>query len=363
MLRRSLRGASLAFKVKYSSIFLWRKTVRARFASLLLLILLTACSFGSPAAEGATSTPAPTRTPVPTIGPTPTLPAPLVILVVPADMNEELSRAYQKEVYDLSQAQGYRFIVLNKLTTAELEPTLKIVVALSPATDVAALAAAAPQTQFLAVNLPGVQPGGNVSILGGESVRISHVAFMAGYIGAMITEDYHTGALLVKDSPEAGIITMAMRAGQQYYCGLCNAFAGPFETYPLVQDIPKEAKPNEYSAYADILIRKKVETIFLQPGVETSALLEYLPTVGVLMIGTQAPTQDIPGWVVTLQANYLEAMKAAFPDLIAGQGGKVFPAPLSFTNANPDLFSPGKQQNARRVLDDLLAGFISDGVK
>jgi len=32
----------------------------------------------------------------------------------------------------LSQAQGYRFMVLNKLTTADLEPTLKIVVDLSP---------------------------------------------------------------------------------------------------------------------------------------------------------------------------------------------------------------------------------------
>jgi hypothetical protein len=352
-----------AFKVKYFSTFFVEIIVRARLAFLLLLVLLTSCTFGSPATSEPTAIPGPTNTPVPTAGPTSTPPAPLVILVIPADMNAELSKAYQKEVYDLSQAQNYRFIVLNKLTTAELEPALKIVVDLSPDTDVAALAAAAPQTQFLAINLPGVQPGGNVSVLGGESIRISQVAFMAGYIGSMITEDYHTGALLVKDSPEAEVITTAMRAGQEFYCGLCNPFAGPFEPYPLVQDIPKDAKPNEYGAYADILIRKKVETLFLQPGVDTPELLEYLPTVGVLMIGTQAPAKNIPGWVVTLQPNYLEALKAAFPDLVAGQGGKVFPAPLSFTNANPDLFSPGKQQNAHKVLEDLLAGFISDGVK
>jgi len=340
--------------------------VRARFAFFLLLfILLTSCTGGTPAVGEATPSQAAaaTETPIPTAGPTPTMAPPLVILVVPADMNQELSKDYQKAVYDLAQAQSYRFVVLNKLTPADLEPALKIVIDLSPDTDIVALAAAAPQTQFLAINLPGIQPSGNVSVLGGQSVPIRQVAFIAGYIGAMITEDYHTGALLVKDSPEAPDIDKAFRAGQEYYCGLCNPYAGPFEEYPLVQDIPKDAKPNEYGAYADILIRKKVETLFLQPGVDVPELLQYLPTVGVLMIGTQAPTKDIPGWVVTLQPNYLEAMKAAFPDLSAGQGGKAFPAPLSFTNANPDLFSPGKQLNAHKVLDDLMAGFISDGVK
>lgn len=340
--------------------------MRARFALLLTLILLTSCTPGAPTAGEVTSTPMPaipTASPVPTAGPTPTAAAPLTILVIPADMNETQSKAYQKAVYDLSQAQGYRFVVFNKLTIAELDSSVKIVIDLSPDTDVVSLAAAAPQAQFLAINLPGVQPGGNVSVLGGDATRIDQVAFIAGYIGAMITQDYHTGILLAKDSPDGAAITTAFRAGQEFFCGLCNPYAGPFEEYPLVQDIPEDAKPNEYSAYADILIRKQVDTLFIQPGVDIPELLEYLPTVGVLMIGTQAPTKDIPGWVVTLQPNYLEAMKAAFPDLIAGQGGKAFPAPLSFNNANPDLFSPGKQKLARQVLDDLLAGLISNNVK
>jgi hypothetical protein len=343
--------------------------VRARFAFFLLLfVLLTSCTFGgTPAAGDATPSGTvavvPTNTPVPTAGPTPTMAPPLVILVVPADMNQDLSKAYQKAVYDLAQAQSYRFVVLNKLTNADLEPALKIVIDLSPDTDVVALAAAAPQTQFLAINVPGVEPGGNVSVLGGESAPIDQVAFIAGYIGAMITEDYHTGALLAKDSPDADKIIKAFRAGQEYYCGLCRPYAGPFEEYPLVQDIPKDAKPNEYAAYADILIRKKVDTLFIQPGVDIPELLEYLQSVSVWMIGTQSPTKNFNVWVVTLQPNYLEAMKAAFPDLVAGQGGKAFPAPLSFTNANPDLFSPGKQASAHKILDDLMGGFISDGVK
>lgn len=338
--------------------------MRVRLAFLLILFLLTSCATGAPTnkAAEASSSPEPTATTVPTAGPTPTLPAPLVILVIPADFNESDSQAYQAAVYDLAQSVGYRFQVRNKLSVEDLEPTLKVVVALPPDPGIVSLAASAPQAQFIAINIPEIQPGGNVSVLGDGSVRTDQVAFMAGYIAAMITEDYHTGVLLRKDTPEAGVIQTAFRAGQEYFCGLCNAYAGPFNDYPLAQDIPQDAKSNENSAYADILIRKKVDTLFLQPGVDSPELLQYLPTVGVWMIGTQTPDKTPSGWVVTLQPNYLEAMKSAFPDLVAGQGGKTFPAPLSFTDANPDLFSAGKQENARKVLSDLLSGYISTGV-
>jgi len=336
--------------------------VRARFAFLLILILLASCT-GAPSAGDVTTTPAPTASPVPTAGPTATPAPPLVILVLPADMNDTQSKAYQKEVYDLSQAQSYRFVVLNKLTSADLEPALKIVIDLAEDTDITTMAAAAPQAQFLAINLPGIQPGGNVSVLGGEATSIDKVAFMAGYIGATITQDYHTGALVRRGSPDAETIINAMRAGQQYFCGLCNPYAGPFEEYPLVQDIPEDAKPAEYGAYADILIHKQVDTLFIQPGVDVPELLQYLQSVGVLMIGTQSPSKAVNGWVVTLQPNYLEALKSAFPDLVAGQGGKAFPAPLSFNDTNLDLFGMGKQSLAREVLGDLLDGLISTSVK
>ena len=337
--------------------------MRARLALLLTIILLSACTFGAPSSDQATNTPEPTVTPQPTAGPTSTPQAPLVILVTPGDMSQSQSKDYQKAVYDLAQAQGYRFMVLNKLTETELDPTLKIVIDLSPDVDVVALAAKAPQAQFLAINLPGIKPGGNLSILGGDNTSIDKVAFMAGYLAAAITQDFHTGVLVRKGSPDADTIASAFRTGQQFFCGLCNPYAGPFESYPLVQDIPADAKPSEYGAYADILLHKQVDTIFIQPGVDAPELLQYLQTVGVLMIGTESPTKPVNGWVVTLQPNFLEAMKVAFPDLVAGQGGKEFPAPLSFDDANTNLLSQGKQDNARQVLNDLLSGFISSQTK
>jgi len=132
---------------------------------------------------------------------------------------------------------------------------------------------------------------------------------------------------------------------------------------PLIQAIPEDAKPSEYGAYADILIRRQVDTIFIQPGVDLPELTQYLQSVSVLMIGTENPSKPVSGWVVTLQPNYLESLKAAFPELVAGSGGKAFPAPLSFNNANSTLFGEGKQLYAREVLNELLLGYISTEVK
>jgi hypothetical protein len=337
--------------------------VRIKLTFLLILFLLTSCA--SPTAAGPTASPEPTLTPQPTVGPTPTLPAPLVILVLPADMDAQRSKDYQTAVYNLAQAAGYRFQVLNKLSMDDLslERNLQVVIALPPDPGIDSLAAAFPQAQFLTINISGINPGGNVSVLGGNDLPIDKVAFMAGYIAAMITQDYHTGVLLRKGAPDAGKISTAFHAGHMFFCGLCNPYAGPFNDYPLSQDIPEDAKPAEYTAYADILIRNKVDTIFLPPGMDTPELLQYLPTVGILMIGTQSPAKIPGGWVLTLQPDYLSALKTAWPDLIAGKGGKAFPAPLAFTDINADLFSLGKQRIAQQTLNDLLSGLISTDVK
>ncbi len=345
--------------------------MRAKFAFLLtLILLLTACSAGGSSstaapADGSTSAPPPTAVIQPTEGPSPTPLPPLAVLIIPADLNPDLSQTYQTTVYDLAQASGFRFQVLNKLSVDELalEPSLKIVVAFPPDPGIAQLAAAAPNTQFLAVNIPGLKAGGNVSTLGSNSTRIDQQAFIAGYIAATITEDYHTGVLLRKGSPDADVIRKAFRAGQEFFCGLCNPFAGPFEEYPLDMEIPDDAKPNEYSAYADYLIRKKVDTMFLQPEVAIQELEEYLSNIGVLVLGTQTPNKKLNGWVTTIQPHYLDALKAAWPELVAGNGGREFSAPIAFTDINEEFFTPGKQREAGQVLQDLLNGLISTGAQ
>jgi hypothetical protein len=340
-----------------------------KFLSLLMIFaLLVSCAPATEAPSNPDASPEPSRTPRPTAGPTPTQPAPLAILLIPADLNQEISQSYQVAVYDLAQQAGLRFQVRNTLSLEDLsyEPNLKVVIALPPDPGFAALAAAAPQAQFLAVNIPNIQPGANVSVLGGEGIRTDHQAFMAGYISTLITEDfYQTGAILRKDTPESATIQTAFEAGRTFYCGICRPidWYNPFE-YPAFIEILPDAKESEYPAYADVLIlQKKVSTVFVQAGLDTPELLEYLTTVGVLMIGTKTPHKPLSSWVVTLQPNYLQATISAWPALLEGRGGTSFPAPLTFTDINDEIFSPGKQRLAEQTMQELFEGYIFTGIE
>lgn len=329
------------------------------FFPLFLLLLSVACiSRTTPLPS--TPTAAPSATPSPTA--TPSLP--LAILVLPADMDENASKLYQATVYDLAQSAGIRYQVRNRLSVQDLalEPALKVVVAVNVEIDLAALAAAAPQAQFLAINVPGVQPGNNISVMNTD-VSIEQASFLAGYIGAMLIQDYHIGMILPKDDAQAQRALKAYENGKTFYCGLCGPFAGPFYTYPISVEVPADTPPEQYTAYVSYLMRYQVEFIYVYPSLARPEMLEAISTNGLEFITATALLQTYPGLVATLRTDPIQAIRTAWPQLLAGQGGQLIPAQLGIADVNPDLLSPGKQALAQEILDALVAGKIDIGVE
>ncbi len=333
---------------------------------LLSVILLTGC--GSAATETpADPTPAPTQTalPEPTLTPTPQIP--LALLVVPADMDRETSDTYQTLVYNLAQSVGMRFQVRNTLTEADLEPALRVVIVLPPDPGLADLAPLAPQAQFLAVNLPEITAGGNVSVLA-NTERPDIAAFISGYIAAMITEDYRVGLMIPKDDPLGQSTLAAFRTGVEYYCGTCNAFIYPAwcitaPCYPQYVEIAADEDPLTYNAYSDFLIlQRQVETMYVAPQFATPELLTYLSSSGVLVISDAAPHPKLGNWVATIQPDVIQGIESAWPRLVDGEGGVNITSPLVLTDVSPEHLPPGKEQVAQDVLAQLQAGYISTGV-
>ena len=334
--------------------------MRFRLIILLVLVaLLSACGAGEQPAAEVTATSLPTETPVipPTLTATPTIP--LAILVLPADMDADVSNLYQTTVYNLAQASGMRFQVLNTLSSEEIEPGLKIVIALQADPGIASLASAAPDVQFLAINIDGVQPGGNVSVLGGNSQpQIS--GFIAGYTAAILTNDFRIGMLMPKGNDDAIRTFNAFTDGMRFACGLCNPIYYLPWTFPQYLEIPADEDVNNYNAYADVLIlQKKVETIFVHQGIYTQDLVNYIGTTGTAMIGTVSPEQLPAGWIMTIQPDTIKAIENAWPQLIAGQGGITVQSPLGLSDIDPTLLSPGKQNDVQMTLDKLQAGLIA----
>jgi len=334
--------------------------VRFRLIILLVItsVLLSACGAGETASVvTATNVPTDTPVPLPTLTATPTVP--LAILILPANMDQETSDLYQKTVYDLTQASGMRFQVRNNLTAADLEPGLKIVIALPPDPGILALSAAAPDAQFLAINLPGVEPGANVSVLGNNS-QFEIAAFLAGYTAAMLTDDYRTGMLMPRDNENAIRSLNSFTNGRRFFCGLCRPYFYLPWDFPQYIDIGADEDVNNYDAYADILIlQKKARSLFIHPDIYTQDLVEYIGTTGTTMIGTISPEQRPAGWIMTIQPDTIKAIQSAWPQLIAGQGGLTVQSPLGLSDVDPTLLSPGKQRNVQKILDDLQKGLIA----
>ena len=322
---------------------------------ILFIFLLAACSAPAAEPQNPPTLAAPTQTNIP---PTPTPGQPLIILSLPADFDPKTSAQYQETVYQLAQTQGWRFILLNQVPAQNFDPATKIVITLTPQPDLPAIAAANPGAVFLAVGLPEVVPSQNLSVLVESGTSLDKISFIAGVIAATITDDYHTGALIRKDDPDGQIVMNSFKAGQQYFCGLCNHVTDVFTFYPQIQDVPAETPSNELGAYADILVRARVWTMFIQPGLEDEELFSALKANGTMLIGTRKPAQNYPGWVVTLKPDYQKAISQTFEDLIAGVGAKTYTAEINLADVNETLFGLGKQQYIRKIIEGVLDGSI-----
>lgn len=336
--------------------------MRLRIAVLVFLVVtLAACA--KPATPPLNPVATQTLVPGPTYTPTPE--TPLVILVIPADTPKDRAALYQKTIYDLAQANGLRFQLLNSLTTQDIQregSAIKVVVSFPPDPGLADLVMAAPAVQFLAVNTPGLPAAPNLTTLGADGVSIDQQAFMAGYIAAMLVPDYHIGILTLKDT-NGLMAETAFKNGMSYYCGMCQPAFGPFYPYPISIEIPVDENPKRYMPYSDPLVNYQVTIAYVYPPIATTDLLEYMSIKELQLIGEEMPAQDLQSsWIVSLKPEWILAIQQIFPELLKGQGGQLLPVPFSMTDINSSLFSEGKQRLVQETLDDLQAGYISTGV-
>jgi len=326
-----------------------------------MIAILGACGGNTPT-EIPPPTPVPTHTPEPPPTAIATASTPLAILVLPEEMDKFSFDLYQKTVYDLAQESGVRFQVRNFLTPEDLaDPNLKVVIALPPDPGIASYAAAAPNVQFLAVNIPDIPAGGNVSSLAPDT-QVDLPAFLAGYTLAMLVDEYHLGMLIPKDNPDAQRAFAAFNNGMKYYCGLCTGIYFSPVTYPTVLEVPVDEDPARYGGYANVLINdRKVDALYIYPTLANPDFLTYVGTQGVLMVGTSMPDQRPGGWVMTVRPDTVKAIQTAWPQLIAGQGGINVQSPLGIADVDPAILTPGKLRLVQEMLEALLAGRIRTG--
>jgi len=302
--------------------------------------------------------PQPSETP----SPSPT-PQPRVVLLAPDGADPQQKEALRILLKELAARSGMDFQVLASATPVDFTSDLQAVVVLPPDPGLATLAAAAPHTQFLAVGIPEVQPGTNISVIDTRGVRSDQQGFLAGYLASLVTQDWRVGVLSTNDDPAGKAQRQGFLNGAIFYCGLCRPAYPPFVQYPIYADLASGAPTADQQAAADSLIAQGVMTVYVAPGAGDSSLLEYLAGKGVNLIGSEPPPAAISDhWIATIHGDWLEGVRLAWDDMINNQPSSRQDLPLSISDRNETLFSIGRQRLAEQISAELASGLIDTGV-
>jgi Uncharacterized ABC-type transport system, periplasmic component/surface lipoprotein len=305
-------------------------------AALLLLVLLASC--GGPATPAATPTPQATAIP-----PTPTsAPAELIRVTTQAATADSAA----KPLTDFAQANSLQYRTLTALTSADITSGTKIVVLDGAPADLSSLAAGAPSVQFILLGAANADKLSNVS---GIVASADDEAFMAGYLTALIAQDWRAGALVSNDGPAGAAYAADFTNGAQFVCGKCNPFYSPIVAFPVTAAEAASSPSTTWATDAATLGQDWLSAVFITPSAATADVIAAVTshTVnsdGVYLVSTTAAPQDgsIP-WVGLVGSDYSAALTNLLPKALQGQGGQTVRAQISLTALNEDIVSPAKQ--------------------
>ena len=266
----------------------------------------------------------------------------------------------------IADTNGLATVLTTNLTPEAINPKTRLVVTSASADSVLQMAAAVPLTLFMAVNVEIADAPANVFSFKVQSPAIasSHAqnAFAAGYLFGLIIPDYRAGVISQGGTAEGSQTKGGFQVGEQYYCGLCNSRNAPVTFYPKYAEISDPQNQAEWMAAADALVAEGVASIFIQPEVSSQALVDYLLSRNMLLIGVegQAGLGQGQGWVATISSSgsNLSLGQAVEELLNNGSLPLISEVGLDLININREYLSEGKQAYFDVVRRDLLSGLI-----
>ena len=336
---------------------------------LLLLALFACSSIQSENTPSITqeSNPTPTRQLTATLAPTTTQLPRRVVLLAPSGSEQAIVDELAGVLEELSNQQGLRFETRQSLGPTDFEADgIILVIALPGDPGLKELINQAPKTQFLAIDYPDMQLGSNLSLIQTSRDRPDTPAFIAGYIAAVVTTDWRAGVIIPAGSSVGEVIRESFANGMYFFCGLCRSVYPPYPIpgYPLFYELSPGATLNDWQAGIDYFKEWQVQTVYVSKPVDEDPLLTALAQAGFnLITARKPPTGMEASWIASISSGDIGGkIRALFPKLLGGEGGQSIVLAPVIEAANPDLFSPGRQNMVEVMIADLTAGYIDIGV-
>ncbi len=334
------------------------------FLIIFAVLFIAACNF-----PGTSTVASPTS--LPEISPRPSEPGATflppvsknkVIFVSPLDANRFLADQLERELETLTLAEGMRWERMQSISSEDIDPQTRIVIAFENDPGLRTLQIANPDVQFLAVAIHGLEAGSNLSIIGPEGLRIDQQAFIAGFLAAVITPDYRVGVISLADTIEGRAAQHGFFNGARYYCGLCRQAYPPFTDYPKHVQLPDSEL--DWQTVLDAAIQNHIETVYISSLPTSDSALVHLAQSRLRMLGGEPRPDNFPKelWVATVRMDPAYGLRVLWDDLLAGMPGVSMPMQLTIEEVNPALLTPGRQRLVEEIRDKILAGYIDTAV-
>ncbi|MBN1537076.1 MAG: hypothetical protein JW908_10125 [Anaerolineales bacterium] len=334
---------------------------------IFVFLLLTGCD---PITQTATATSTeivlpPTATS--TIAPSETPQPPWVVLLAPSGADAALIEDLQILLEDRAAQAGFRFEVVQTLSPDDFfTQDIKVVFVLPPDPGVSILAAAAKQTQFVAIGVAGLQASGNINLIASSSSRPDKAGFLAGVVAAVTTDDFRVGVIYPAETAVGKAARRGFSNGVTYFCGFCQPVHPPYpaSNYPLFYELPVPASEMDWDAAIEYFNIWQAKTIYITPDLDDLQLGNYLAQAGFRIISQSKPGEDIKDkWTASIGAgDVVQIIDTHWQEFLSGDGGLSIEFPLGITNVNENVISPGKLQYIDIVISDLKDDFIDTGV-
>jgi hypothetical protein len=358
--------------------------LRLRYKAIWLLglgvlsFLLSACGISSglpspiPATAAATLTVPTEAVPSPDITASPTaapVPDDRIVLFAPETVESALTEEVSAALQDFAAQSGILFEKSPSID--EIDDGMRLIVSLYPPINLNTLVTTAPKTQFIVYGGAELDPAENLALIGANGSQEEMAAFMAGYIAAVVTPDWRVGMIGISGKENSLPNSKAFKTGSIYFCGLCRQVYPPFYDslgnyirYPLYAAFPEGASQAEWQSAADFLLERSVKTVFLPAGANQDGLIDYLVEAGVHIIaGFSPPPGTKQNWIATVNVDPLPIIMESVRLALNGDVDPSYTPVITFEHANTELFSSGRQNLAKQVMEDLLAGYIDSGAE
>ncbi len=190
-------------------------------------------------------------------------------------------------------------------------------------------------------------------------MSIADRLFIAGYLAAMISNDWRVGGLLPAIDYQNTGAAKIFQNGVEFMCGRCSPTYGPIVNFPATNTVSSpEDNDRTLQAFGEISANK-INTLFIPSAYLSEDLVILLQQSGVTIVSDTVPSPDRMDWIdYAIVDNLLSLILESINEPEQPEGLKTIAVNYSVEAITTEL-SPGKKDFIKKMINNLQDGFIS----